>query len=203
VIPGSTRRDGRRSAEGRHRGFETAENFVAGFAALADVALRGAQVSARAVDLRTGRVLLSVDDSVVLPAAGIGTVLLLLEVSARISEGSESRYEILDREPEDDSASSGLWRHLSAPSLPLADLAVLVASSGDSLATNALLRRVGLDGVRVRADSVGLRKTALLDRVRDRRGPDDAPQLSVAAADELVWLFAGLAKGEVLDSATR
>ncbi len=202
MIPGSTRRGGRRQATGRHRGFDAAENFVASFAALADAALGGARVSARAVDLRTGRVLLSVDDTVVLPTASMGKVLLLLEVSARLSEGSESRYEILDKLPEDEVADSGLWQHLSAPSFPLADLAVLVASTSDNLATNALLRRIGLDSVRMRADSIGIAKTALLDRVRDRRGPDDAPQLSVGSADELAWLFAGLARGEVVDAST-
>jgi beta-lactamase class A len=202
VIPGSTRRGGRGPASGRHRGSEATENFVASFAALAEVALAGAQVSARAVDLNTGRVLLSVDDSLVLPTASIGKVLLLLEVSARLGNGTDSRYEILDREPADDAADSGLWQHLAAPSFPLADLAVLVASTSDNMATNALLRRVGLDAVRRRADSIGITKTALLDRVRDRRGPDDAPQLSVGSATELVWLFAGLARGEVVDAST-
>lgn len=202
MIPGSTRRGGRGAAVGRHRGFETTENLVAGFGALADAATHGAQVSARAVDLNTGRVLLSVDDSVVLPTASIGKVLLLLEVSARLGEGTDSRYEILDREPADDAADSGIWQHLAAPSLPLADLAVLVASSSDNMATNALLRRIGLDAVRRRADAIGIRKTALLDRVRDRRGPDDAPQLSVGSTSELTWLFSGLARGEIVDPAT-
>src|SRR4029078_6385524 len=32
--------------------------------------------------------------------------------------------------------------------------------------------------------------------VRDHRGPDDAPQLSIGSAKELTWLFASLARGE-------
>ncbi|HEY8590512.1 MAG TPA: serine hydrolase, partial [Naasia sp.] len=196
-----TRRESRRPAAARHEG-QAAENFVAGFAALADVALSGAEVSARAVDLLTGRVLLSVDDTVVLPTASIGKVLLLLEVSAQLSGGVSSRYDILDREPADTVADSGIWQHLKAPSFPLADLAVLAASTSDNLATNVLLRRIGLDAVRERAESLGFTRTALLDRVRDVRGPDDAPQLSVGSAAELTALFTGIARGELVDAAT-
>jgi beta-lactamase class A len=45
-------------------------------------------------------------------------------------------------------------------------------------------------------------RTALLDLVRDSRGPDDAPQLSVGSTAELSWLFAALARGEIVDSLT-
>ena len=61
---------------------------------------------------------------------------------------------------------------------------------------------MGLDAVRLRAESLGLARTALLDRVRDRRGPDDAPQLSVGSTAELSRLFAALSLGRVVDSAT-
>jgi beta-lactamase class A len=90
-----------------------------------------------------------------------------------------------------------VWQHLLAPALPVADLAALVGAS-DNLATNVLLRSVGLDTVARRVVDLGLSRTALLDLVRDRRGPDDAPQLSVGSAAELTWLFAALARGEVI-----
>ncbi|MET0589835.1 MAG: serine hydrolase [Naasia sp.] len=198
------RRRGRGSTRpvGRHRGFETSENFAAGFHALAHLALDGAQVSARAIDVTSGRVLFSVDDHVVLPTASIGKVLLLLEISANLGAGGYSRYDILDKLPADEAENSGVWQHLHAPSLPLADLAALVGATSDNLATNVLLRRVGLDAVRHRADEIGLRRTALLDRVRDRRGPDDAPQLSVGSMAELVWLFAAIGRGEIVDATT-
>ncbi|HET6824344.1 MAG TPA: serine hydrolase, partial [Amnibacterium sp.] len=60
---------------------------------------------------------------------------------------------------------------------------------------------VGLDAVRARGESLGLKRTALLDRVRDRRGPDDAPQLSVGSAAELTTLFARIARGEAVNRA--
>src|SRR5680860_615794 len=44
---------------GKHLGVETPENFSRGFEALGDLAVNGVQVSARATDLTTGRVLFS------------------------------------------------------------------------------------------------------------------------------------------------
>src|SRR5690606_13931153 len=91
---------------------------------------------------------------------------------------------------------------LQAPALPIADLGALVGATSDNLATNVVLRHVGLDAVRTRAESLGLARTALLDVVRDHRGPDDAPQLSVGSAAELSWLFAALSRGQIVDQAT-
>jgi beta-lactamase class A len=177
----------------------TPADFTDGFTALAHLALDGAQVSARVIDLFTGKALLSVDDHIVLPTASVGKVLLLLEVAARLGAAGQSRYELLDRTPEDLVGDSGVWQHLNAPSLPISDLAALVAAASDNLATNVLLRAVGLDAVRRRAELLGLKRTALLDRVRDRRGPDDAPQLSVGSTAELATLFARIARGEAVD----
>ena len=97
---------------------------------------------------------------------------------------------------------SGLWQHLQVPSLPVTDLATLIGATSDNLATNVLLGQVGLAAVRARTESLGLTRTALLDFVRDRRGPDDAPQLSVGSTAELSWLFGALARNEVVDPVT-
>jgi beta-lactamase class A len=186
---------------GKHGGANAGANFGRGFQALGDLAVNGVQVSARATDLVTGRVLLSVDDHVVMPTAGIGTVLLLIEVAARLREPDFGAYTILDRTPLDSVGGSGIWRHLQAPSLPVADLAALIAATGDNLAANVLIRAVGLEAVRARTEQLGLSRTALLDLVRDERGPDHAPQLSVGSAKDLTWLFTALARGEIVDAA--
>jgi beta-lactamase class A len=178
------------------------ENFAGSFTALGALAYGGAQVSANAVDLRTGRQLLSIDDRIVLPTASIGKILLLIEVSARLTARDFSGYGILDKTPRDAVGTSGIWQHLQAPALPVADLATLVGASSDNLATNVLLRQVGLDAVRARTESLGLSRTALLDLVRDSRGPDDAPQLSVGSTAELAWLFGALARSEIVDQLT-
>jgi len=186
----------------RHSGAGEAENFSSTFSALGKLAYEGAQVSASAVDLNSGKTLLAIDDRVVLPTASIGKILLLIEVSARLTSRDFSGFGILDKTPRDAVGDSGIWQHLQAPSLPVADLATLVGSSSDNLATNVLLRQVGLAAVRARTESLGLMRTALLDLVRDSRGPDDAPQLSVGSTAELSWLFGALARNEIVDPLT-
>ncbi|CAN5546368.1 hypothetical protein BH10ACT4_BH10ACT4_02800 [soil metagenome] len=56
---------------GRHRGVGGAESFAGGFTALAQLAYSGATVSASVIDLRTGLTLVSIDDRVALPTAGV------------------------------------------------------------------------------------------------------------------------------------
>jgi len=186
----------------RHSGAGDVPNFSSTFAALGKLAYEGAQVSASAVDLNTGQTLLAIDDRIVLPTASIGKILLLIEVSARLTERDASGYGILDKTAKDAVADSGIWQHLQAPSLPVADLAALVGATSDNVATNVLLREVGLAAVRARTESLGLMRTALLDLVRDSRGPDDAPQLSVGSTAELSWLFGALARNEIVDALT-
>ncbi|GMA29073.1 serine hydrolase [Arenivirga flava] len=200
------RRDRRRSrAGGRHRG-EASPAFAVAFSRLGELAYTGAQVSAsvRAVAPAGGadETLLAVDDTVAMPMGSIGKVLLLVEAAARIGEGRVPGLGVLDRSVADATAGSGVWRYLQASALPTADLAVLVGVLSDNLATNVLLREIGLEAVRARAESLGLRRTALLDRVRDRRGPDDAPQFSVGSTEELSGLFAALTRGEAVDRLT-
>lgn len=186
----------------RHRSERAEPSFAGTFQALGELAYSGAQVSASVIDLDSDERILSIDDRIVLPTASVGKILLLIEVSARLSEHAVPALEVLDKTPKDAVGDSGLWRHLQARSLPLADVATLVGATSDNLATNVLLREVGLDAVRARTEGLGLLRTALLDLVRDTRGPDDAPQLSVGSTAELSWLFAALARGQVVDALT-
>lgn len=186
----------------QHRAERREPSFSGAFTALGELAYSGAQVSASVIDLDSDERILSIDDRIVLPTASVGKILLLIEVSARLSERGAPALEVLDKTSKDLVGDSGLWRHLQARSLPLADIATLVGATSDNLATNVLLREVGLDAVRERTEGLGLLRTALLDLVRDTRGPDDAPQLSVGSTAELAWLFAALARGKVVDSLT-
>lgn len=202
-MPTKSRRERIRTPTvGRHRGDEGAGSFMAGFEALGELAYSGAQVSVTALDLESGQSLLSVDDRIVLPTASVGKILLLIEVSARMTATDAAGFGIVDKPTDDRVSGAGLWRHLQAPVLPVIDLAALVGAVSDNLATNALLREVGLDAVRARAESLGLRKTSLLDFVRDTRGPDDAPHLSVGSTSELTWLVAALYRGQIVDHVT-
>jgi len=138
-------------------------------------------------DAATGDVLAAADADRVLPAASIGKVLLLIEVARSLDLA-----EPLTRTAEDAVADSGLWQHLAVDTLPAGDLAALVGAVSDNLATNVLLRRVGLEAVRHTARELGLEHTALHDRVRDTRTAEHPPALSTATASELSLLFTRL-----------
>lgn len=187
----STRRPLRRAPSARR-------SFTATERALDALAAAGARVSVRVTDLDRGTAVFAGDDREVLPVAGMGIVPLLVEVAAQIEAGTLDALEIVDRTAGGEVATTGLWRHLIAPALPLGDLAVLAASTGDARAANALLARVGLDAVRGRLGSMGLTRTAVLDRMRDDRGPDDAPHHALGTARELAALFAALVNAQAV-----
>ncbi|WJM16077.1 serine hydrolase [Microbacterium arborescens] len=182
----------RRRSGAPRRGFASTEK------ALDALAASGARVSVRVSDLDRGTPVLAGDDFVTLPVAGMGIVPLLIEVAARFDAGTLDPLEIVERSSVDDVSVAGIWRHLMAPALPLGDLAVLAAATGDALAANALLGRVGLDAVRARLGSLGMPRTALLDRFRDDRGPDDAPHYALGTARELAAMFAALVNTDVV-----
>lgn len=185
------RRLPRRAAAGRR-------SFTATLRALDELAASGAKVSVRIDDLDGGSAVLAGDDFVTLPVAGLGVVPLLIEVAAAIEAGRVDALEIVDRAAVHGASAGGVWQHLKAPALPLADVAVLAASTGDALAANALLQRVGLPAVRGRVDELGLRRTAILDRFRDDRGPDDAPHVALSTAREMATVFAGLVNSTIV-----
>lgn len=176
-------------------------SFLGTLKALDVLSSSGAQVSVRVADLDTGAEALTGDDHLTLPVAGLGVVPLLIEVAAQIEFGQLDPLEILDRGSTPPVGVAGLWQHLKAPALPVADLAVLAAAASDATAANVLLNRVGLAAVRARMDDIGLSKTALIDRFRDERGPDDAPQVALSSAGELSALFAAIVNAQIVSPA--
>jgi beta-lactamase class A len=167
---------------------------------LDQLAASGARVAVRITDLDRGSAVLAGDDHEMLPVAGLGVVPLLVEIAAGFESGALDPLEIIDRSALDQVAIAGVWQHLKAPALPLSDLAVLAAATGDALATNALIERVGLPAVRARIEQLGLAHSALLDVFRDERGPDDAPHVALGSARELSELFAALVNSEVVSA---
>src|ERR687898_1795899 len=185
------RRLPKRAAAGRR-------SFTSTLKALDALAASGAKVSVRITDLDRGTSVLAGDDFVTLPVAGLGIVPLLIEVAAGFESGQLDPLEIIDRSNVPPVHVGGVWQHLKAPALPLCDLAVLAASTGDALAANALLARVGLPAVRARIEDLGLVRSALLDRFRDVRGPDDAPHFALGSARELAEVFAALVNSQIV-----
>lgn len=188
-----SRRPPRRTGAGRR-------SFTSTLRALDELASSGARVAVRVDDLDRGTTVLAGDDNDTLPVGGVGTVAILVEVAAAFEDGRLNPLEIVDRASLEQVTVSGVWQHMKAPALPLGDLAVLAASAGDALAANALLSRVGLPAVRARLELLGLERTALLDGFRDRRGPDDAPQVALASARDLAALFSALVNSRAVDA---
>lgn len=130
--------------------------------------------------------------------ASIGKLLLLIEVARQCGEDDLAAATLLGRDLELLVADSGIWQHLRVEELSVDDLCVLIASVSDNLATNVLLKRVGLQRLRSLAESLGLVHTALLDYVRDHRGPDDPPALSTGSASELSRVMSQLSRNELV-----
>lgn len=164
---------------------------------LADEPRAGLEWSACIRDAASGAVLAAHECDRILPTASVGKVLLLIEVARRFASGELDRAAPLARGDER-VADSGVWQVMDAASLTASDAARLVGAVSDNLATNVLLDRVGLDAVFRVAHELGLESTALLDRVRDERGPQHPPMLSRGSAAELSALAGRLHRGEVL-----
>ncbi len=151
--------------------------------------------SVRIQDADTGAVLFQQAPDDVLRTASVGKLLLLVRAAEMLADGQLDAGEPLTRSADDTVADSGIWQYLRTDTLPVSDVCELIGMASDNLATNVLLRRVGLDAVAQAAARRGLTATALHDRVRDVRGPGQPPTLSTGGAGELSGLLAGVHRG--------
>ena len=151
-------------------------------------------------DVATSEVLASVEPERVLRTASIGKLFLLVEIARQAEEGALDLGEELARTDEDAVADSGIWHLMQRDTFTVDDLCWLVGGFSDNLATNVLVRHVGIEAVTATSRDLGFVRSALLDRVRDERGPDDPWTLSAGCADELSALMARLHRGEIVSA---
>lgn len=163
--------------------------------------LRGSSWSVRVREAGSGDVVAEHEPSRRLRTASVAKILLLVEVASRIEEGSLSPATLLSRESAPQVADSGLWQHLTAAQLSVADAATLVGAVSDNLATNVLLHEVGLGSVAHRARVLGLVDSALHDYVRVERTDAQPPTLSEGTAGEWCDLVLGLHRRTVASPA--
>jgi beta-lactamase class A len=147
---------------------------------------------------KSGEKLVTHGEDVVLSTASIGKLFLLLDVACRLQDGSLSPVARLARHEDLLVSNSGIWQYLTIDELPIEDLALLVASVSDNLATNVLLHHLGLGEVQRLSGDLGFRRTALRDRVKNSRGPEDEPSLSSGTAEELSLFMTLLARRELI-----
>lgn len=136
--------------------------------------------------------LISLHEDAELTLASTGKLLLLAAVAQGIASGRLDPAETVDLADDDRCGGSGLLGVLSGRRWPIGDLAVLTASVSDNTATNALIRRIGLDRVAEVAAGLGLVRTRILDRIREPRLPSHPPTFAVGTAGELARFAAGL-----------
>src|SRR5688500_16361261 len=103
----------------------------------------------------------------VLQTASIGKVFLLVATLDQIERGLLDGAERLTVEDVDRVADSGLLQFLDGQTMTVMDLCRFVGAVSDNLATNVLLRHVGLDRVAEMTAQLGVRRSALHDAVRD------------------------------------
>jgi len=142
-----------------------------------------------AVDTGSGETLVESAPDLLLPTASVAKVFLLHHLAELLDDDPSLGQLLLRKDSVTPVADSGLWQHLDAPALTMNDCARLVGAVSDNLATNVLLDHVGLAPVQAVARRLAAGGSMLNDSVRDVRGPEDPPMLSVGCAADWVAYF--------------
>lgn len=137
----------------------------------------------------------------VLLTASVGKILLLAHTAELIRSGELDPCAPVTRAPEDFIRDSGLWHALDQDTFGVADVCRLIGATSDNLATNALLRTVGLDRVKECAARLDAAPMELLDKVRSHRDlrelPESAETLSKSSAHALWRMQVAIHDGRV------
>jgi beta-lactamase class A len=156
-----------------------------------------ATVSARIVDLASGEALWEHDAQRVFKTASVGKVFLLAEVARRFEKATLDPDEVVSAAEEDRVADSGILYLMRQQDQRIEDLCWLVGAVSDNMATNVLLRRLGLEVVQRATRNLGFTESGLRDRVRLNRPRDDPRTLSRGNAAELCDFVARLDAGTI------
>lgn len=153
--------------------------------------------SARVTDLSTGQTLWEHTPDRVLKTASVGKVFLLAEVARRFDDVTLDPGEVVVATAEDQVADSGILYLLRQQDHRIDDLCLLIGAVSDNMATNMLLRRLGLDEVQRATRDLGFTASGLRDRVRLNRSQDDPLTLSTGSAAELCDFVGRLHAGDI------
>ncbi|WP_199253748.1 serine hydrolase [Mycolicibacterium mengxianglii] len=157
--------------------------------------------SARVVDLTSGETLWEHEPARVLKTASVGKLFLLAEVARRIKAGTLKPGEVLVATADDVVADSGVLYLLRQQDHRIDDLCLLIGAVSDNMATNILLRRIGLAELQRATRDLGFTHSELRDMVRLNRSRDDPRTLSVGNAAELCELVSRIESGAIHDAA--
>ncbi len=164
---------------------------------LADVARRfSGQFVLAAEHLTTGETIRFGDVNRPMETASVMKVPVLLEALRQCQRGELDLHAPIAPEPEDFVEGSGLLQHLTPDlALPLQDVLTFMIIVSDNIATNRVLRLVGIAAVNELCRELGLQATTV-----HRKLAFDAPDpLGTTTAAEMVLLLAALYRGQILD----
>lgn len=150
-------------------------------------------------DAESSQVLATHQADVVCRTASIGKIFLLIEVARRIVEKRLDPRQPIVIPEEHFVKDSGLLYRMLGQQVSVYDAAVLVGAVSDNLATNALIQMCGLDAVHAVSAELGYTDSALLDYIRNERGPELPWTPSYGTAFELSDLMARLDRNEILN----
>lgn len=135
-----------------------------------------------------------------LKSAGLAKMVMLLEIARRIETGTISSGETRSRASIPKLGTLGLWQHFNADRLPINDIALLVAATGDNLATNVLLKETGVESIVRLARDLGLDSIDLTDHERNVRDAGDVLSLFHGSAEDWVLLLNALYHGRLMSA---
>lgn len=169
-----------------------------------DIEMRLADIASRfsghfvlaAEHLTTGETIRLGDVDGPMETASVMKVPVLLEALRQCQRGELDLRAPLTPEAEDFVEGSGLLQHLTPDlALPLQDVLTFMIIVSDNIATNMVLRQVGIEAVNRLCRELGLQTTTV-----HRKLAFDAPDpLGTTTASEMVSLLIALHRGQVLD----
>ena len=138
-------------------------------------------------------------EDAVMPTASLIKVPVLVALYRAVEEG---RINLSDRTrygEEHRCLGSGVLSRLApGTEMTVRDAAVLMIIISDNSATNMVIDLVGLDRVNQTMRDLGLEKTALFQRLGDRKAGLDARKMSVSSAGEMTKLLGLIARHECI-----
>lgn len=149
--------------------------------------------------LANGQPVLSINAGDVFSTASVGKIFLLSALAKALRTGEVQPGQPLGRTGEDQVGDSGIWQFMAEDQLSIETLAVLIAAVSDNLATNVVLRHMGVAPCDAISNQAGIPRTRLLDRIRDNRGPEDPPRPSQGRAEDLARFMEMIAMRHVVD----
>ncbi len=132
--------------------------------------------------------------------ASVIKVAIMVELYRRAHERSLDLCERVELTDEHRVGGSGVLQEFGAGLCPtLRDYCTMMIVVSDNVATNVLASRLGIEPVNDCLRSLGLSRTRLNRLITFKPvAPDQSPELGLSTPNEMLRLFEGLARGEVV-----